>query len=84
VINATKQVETFRQQYLSVVFPKDVSIYTYKTVLLQKWEAHGTSVGKLEKLEKPVSVVSCGMDKTVKIFSLEGEVYANVSLVKFN
>ena len=31
-----------------------------------------------------MSVLTCAMDKTVKIFSLEGEMYANVSLVKFN
>ena len=63
-------------------------MHAFSSILVKRWEAHSTSINKLIKLKEPGSsnfqgYISCSLDKSFKIWSPAGDLFAAVNLSKF-
>ncbi len=59
------------------------SIHSYNTVLINRWEAHTQAITNINKIDgDKKSLITCSMDKYVKVWSLAGDLYGGFNLVK--
>ena len=60
------------------------NIHMFNTVTIKRWHAHTSAVNSLTKLKKPAGFISCSLDQWVKLWSLDGDVYGQINLVKLD
>jgi len=58
------------------------TVHSFNTVLINRWEAHTQGITHITKVEDPRSLITCSLDKNVKVWSLEGDLHGGFSLVK--
>jgi len=54
------------------------------TIAVKCWQSHYSAVTKLRKIKDPISFVTCSPDKHVKLWSLEGVLFSDINLIKFD
>lgn len=79
LINATKAAENMlsgleRRNNLNLLV-----VHAVNSVLLKRWQGHTSIVNKLTRMHEPQTVFSCSHDKTIKIWSLNGDFLSKVT-----
>ena len=54
--------------------------HLYNSVLIKRWYAHQAGITSLVHVEEPSCLISCGIDKHVKIWTLEGDILGDINL----
>lgn len=58
------------------------TIHSFNTVLLNRWEAHTQPITSITKIDDPRALISCSLDKYVKVWSLEGDLHGYFNLLR--
>jgi hypothetical protein len=53
-----------------------------KLVQLKQWAAHKQGIVSMKLLDEPLGLITCSIDKHVKIWSLKGELWGDIYLLK--
>lgn len=78
LIDASKSVDTFITQ--EEKSPYQVLTVNLNAVLIRQWNAHTASITKLNKIRDPICHVSSSLDKHFKIWSMKGDLWADINL----
>ncbi|KRW99211.1 WD40-repeat-containing domain [Pseudocohnilembus persalinus] len=84
LINASKMIENLLSSPEKINEDSYVEAHAVNSVLVKRWKAHKEKVNQLTKLNDPICYITCSPDKKVKIWSMKGEQYCQINLVKFN
>ena len=58
------------------------TVHTFNSVLINRWEAHSQGITSFNKIEAPRMLITCSLDKYVKVWSMEGDLHGAFNLVK--
>lgn len=50
-----------------------LEVHAINSVLVKRWKSHKEKVTSMTRLNEPVCYITCSADKTVKIWSMDGE-----------
>ena len=53
-------------------------------VLARAWRAHNDNIVKIKKISDPSGFITCGADKHVKLWSVYGELWGDIYLLREN
>ncbi|EGR28930.1 hypothetical protein IMG5_166500 [Ichthyophthirius multifiliis] len=57
--------------------------HAFNSILIKRWTAHQNLINFILRIPQPLCYATCSQDKCVKFFNLQGDCWANISLVKF-